>query len=130
MTSTETGERSLSQELLYGARYYLSRRPALVGMGAAALGIAAWFNWGWLVAIGVAPVLLAVMPCAAMCALGLCSMRMRKSSVDSQSATSARNGDASSAIPLSLAAQSAQSEPVDEAGKKTKIPQQSHKGCC
>ncbi|KGH21610.1 hypothetical protein P606_17115 [Comamonas thiooxydans] len=29
-------------------------------------------NWGWLVAAGIAPLLLAVAPCAAMCALSLC----------------------------------------------------------
>ena len=29
-------------------------------------------NWNWLAAVGVAPILLAFAPCAAMCALGLC----------------------------------------------------------
>ncbi|MEX2647911.1 MAG: hypothetical protein WD673_02735 [Alphaproteobacteria bacterium] len=33
------------------------------------------FNWGWLVAIGVAPILLTALPCLAMCALGLCMKR-------------------------------------------------------
>lgn len=28
--------------------------------------------WSWLVALGIAPLLLALAPCAAMCALGLC----------------------------------------------------------
>ena len=37
----------------------------------ALLGAAA-ANWSWLVAVGLAPVLLAVAPCAAMCALGMC----------------------------------------------------------
>jgi hypothetical protein len=36
------------------------------------LAAGAYFSWGWLVALGVAPVLLALAPCAAMCALGLC----------------------------------------------------------
>ena len=31
-----------------------------------------YFNWAWLVAAGVAPLLLAILPCVAMCALGLC----------------------------------------------------------
>jgi hypothetical protein len=31
-------------------------------------------NWSWLVAIGLAPIILAVLPCAVMCALGLCMM--------------------------------------------------------
>jgi hypothetical protein len=29
-------------------------------------------NWGWLTAIGLAPVLVSLAPCAAMCGLGLC----------------------------------------------------------
>jgi hypothetical protein len=33
------------------------------------------FNWSWLVAIGVGPVLIAAAPCVAMCALGLCMNR-------------------------------------------------------
>jgi fatty acid desaturase len=32
------------------------------------------FNWGWLTAIGVAPILLAMAPCAVMCAVGFCAM--------------------------------------------------------
>jgi hypothetical protein len=38
------------------------------------------FNWGWLVAIGIAPLLIAVLPCVAMCALGLCMNKMGRSS--------------------------------------------------
>jgi hypothetical protein len=46
--------------------------------GAAAIaGLA--FNWGWLVAVGIAPLLVAVLPCVAMCALGLCMNKMGKS---------------------------------------------------
>jgi hypothetical protein len=29
-------------------------------------------KWNWLVAAGIAPVLLSLLPCAAMCALGFC----------------------------------------------------------
>jgi hypothetical protein len=43
-------------------------------------------NWGWLTAVGAAPILLAVLPCAAMCALGLC---MKGSSKNTCSAGSA-----------------------------------------
>ena len=31
-----------------------------------------YFNWAWLVATGIAPLLLTILPCVAMCALGLC----------------------------------------------------------
>ena len=33
-----------------------------------------YFNWGWFIAIGLAPIVLAVLPCAVMCGLGLCMM--------------------------------------------------------
>lgn len=36
------------------------------------------FNWSWLAAAGIAPLLIGILPCAAMCALHLCS---KKSSV-------------------------------------------------
>ena len=31
-------------------------------------------NWGWLVAVGAAPLILSLAPCIAMCGLGLCMM--------------------------------------------------------
>ena len=43
-----------------------------VGTGALVLG------WDWLVAAGVASIILAVAPCLVMCALGLCMNRMKK----------------------------------------------------
>ena len=48
-------------------------------LGATAIGMiaaAATWQWSWLTAIGVAPVLLNLAPCAAMCGLGLCMQRM------------------------------------------------------
>ena len=44
------------------------------GIAVVAIGLA--LNWNWLAAVGAAPVILAIAPCAAMCALGLC-MNMR-----------------------------------------------------
>ena len=37
--------------------------------------VSAAFNWNWLIAVGVAPLLLTLLPCAVMCALGLCLMK-------------------------------------------------------
>jgi hypothetical protein len=31
-------------------------------------------GWGWLTAVGLAPIILALAPCAAMCAIGACAM--------------------------------------------------------
>jgi hypothetical protein len=55
--------------------------------GAIALG------WPWLVAAGVAPLLLAAAPCLAMCALGLC---MRGMSGNACSTSTARASNAQS----------------------------------
>ena len=46
-----------------------------IALGAVAVvGVGMLSGWPWLVAIGAAPVLLAFLPCAVMCALGLCMM--------------------------------------------------------
>ena len=45
----------------------------------AAIAVAA-FNWSWLVALGIAPILVAVLPCLAMCALSLCARHGSKES--------------------------------------------------
>lgn len=54
------------------ARPYLGGRRGLILLAIAVLGAGAALNWGWLVAIGIAPILVTVAPCAIMCALGLC----------------------------------------------------------
>jgi hypothetical protein len=54
----------------------IGARRVLIALGLAAVGAGIVLNWGWLTAIGVAPVLVAAAPCAAMCALGLCLPRM------------------------------------------------------
>lgn len=48
------------------------RRRLWVVAGVAAVAAGLALNWGWLTAVGAAPIILAVLPCAAMCALGLC----------------------------------------------------------
>lgn len=50
----------------------LRSRSGLLVLAAIALGLGAALNWSWLVAAGIAPILIALLPCAAMCALGLC----------------------------------------------------------
>lgn len=88
--TTKAAEPSLARDVVRFAWYYLGRagnlaRPYLGGhrglilLATAVLGAGAWLNWGWLVAIGVAPILIALAPCAVMCALGLCAMGGKKS---------------------------------------------------
>lgn len=49
-------------------------RPWLIG-GAVVVPIGLYGGWDWLVAAGLAPILIGVLPCLAMCALGLCMGR-------------------------------------------------------
>lgn len=62
---------------------------ALVLAGATGL----YAGWDWLAATGVATVLIAVGPCLAMCALGLC-MRQRKANEPSSMAEIRKTYDA------------------------------------
>lgn len=55
----------------------------LVLIGILTIGAAGALNWGWLVALGAAPFILGALPCAAMCALGLC-MKGTGGSCDSE----------------------------------------------
>lgn len=54
-----------------GLQAPFGRRGLLIlGFAVIAAGIA--MNWGWLSAVGAAPLILSLAPCAAMCAFGLC----------------------------------------------------------
>lgn len=57
----------------------LRHRKWLIGVAALGIPLALYGGWDWLVATGFATVLLAVAPCLAMCALGLCMARGGKS---------------------------------------------------
>ncbi|MGP8124138.1 MAG: hypothetical protein ACLP8B_26920 [Xanthobacteraceae bacterium] len=54
----------------------LRRRGALIVAGLVILAAGLAIGWPWLSAIGAAPILISLAPCAAMCALGLCMHRM------------------------------------------------------
>jgi len=49
----------------------------LASMAIIAAGL--YLNWGWVAAIGAAPLVLALAPCAVMCGLGVCVMCKSKS---------------------------------------------------
>lgn len=70
--SARTSETALSQDLIHALGYYLGGRRRLLVLAAGVVVVGVALNWTWLVAVGVAPLLLALLPCAAMCALGLC----------------------------------------------------------
>ena len=83
--SSENQETSLTRDLLYAARYYLGGRRGLIILAAIALVSGLALNWSWLVAAGIAPLLLGVLPCVAMCALGLCMNGMAGKSCSARS---------------------------------------------
>jgi hypothetical protein len=104
MTPTQLPEipqRPLIGDLLYAARYYLGGRRGLWLLAGVALVAGAAFNWSWLVAVGIAPIFIAVLPCVAMCALGLCMNKMAGRSCSTDAArrqtTDASPDDASPA---------------------------------
>jgi len=79
MSSPETKsvlEPSLAQDWLYALRYWLRGRRGVAVLALSAVVIGAALNWSWLVAVGIAPLLLTALPCVAMCGLGLCMSRM------------------------------------------------------
>ena len=77
MTNYDPTSQSQNQDLRTIMRRALSNRFVLLAIFAIAIGLTATFSWGWLVAAGIAPILLAAAPCAAMCALGLCMSGMK-----------------------------------------------------
>ena len=116
---------SLTQEWLQVFRYWLRSRNGVIALIGLALVVAAAFNWSWLVAVGVVPLLITVLPCAAMCALGLCMNRMIGGSCSTETSPVAvpkpdgraappLNAGESGPVPL-LADQSAQpDEPIED----------------
>lgn len=57
---------------------WLNSRNLLIGVAVAGGAAAMFLGWDWLVAAGVATFIVALAPCAVMCALGLCASRMGK----------------------------------------------------
>ena len=67
---TQPGGSRVWRMLTVGGR--VSRRTALVLWLIAAIGVALYFGWNLVVAAGLSGIVLGLLPCAAMCALGLC----------------------------------------------------------
>jgi YHS domain-containing protein len=70
--STGTSDQSLTRDILYAVRYYLGSPRKLIVLAVILIVGGVALNWGWLVAAGLAPFLIAFLPCAVMCALGMC----------------------------------------------------------
>jgi hypothetical protein len=102
MTTTEMIRAKDSRGGGFAIRNYVGGRRGLIAAGAviAIAGLA--FNWTWLVAVGVAPLLLSVLPCVAMCALGLCTNRVtgRACSTENVAPNADGDSDGAKAVPI------------------------------
>jgi hypothetical protein len=76
--TTSARETTLTQDIGSYLRHQLRGWRGLVAAAVVLAAPALWFGWPWLVAAGLAPLLLAMAPCAVMCALGLCMGRAGK----------------------------------------------------
>lgn len=77
---------SRSEKSSYGVPHFLRSRRALMLAAALVAGIGLATNWNWLVAAGIAPILIAMLPCLVMCGLGLCMHRMTGGSCENRAA--------------------------------------------
>jgi hypothetical protein len=86
--SNSIPETSPSADILRYMRYRLRGRRGMVIAGTALGAPALWFGWPWLVAAGLAPILIAVAPCAVICVVGVCTMKAcgTKNATDASSA--------------------------------------------
>jgi hypothetical protein len=79
MTELKVSEapwRSASRGAVAVLRAWAGSRLGLLAIAGIAIVAGLAFNWSWLVAAGVAPLIVGVLPCVAMCALGFCMMGM------------------------------------------------------
>ncbi len=125
--ATKTADGSLRRGWSDFARQYLGNRWVLLALGGLVLIIGGALNWGWLVAAGFAPVLVAVAPCAIMCALGLCGMKMMGGSNAAQESQAPRSQltDESSASPKATAGSSDQLQSRCQGGAEAGLPNKS-----
>ena len=61
-------------------------RRGLIVLGVVAIAAGLALSWSWLIAIGLAPLLLTALPCAVMCAVGICMMPKNKKPIEGGSA--------------------------------------------
>jgi len=96
-TSPDTSPTALAvvQRQFAALRSRLGTRGLLM-LGAVVIAAGLSLNWSWVVALGLAPIILSLAPCAAMCALGLCMMPKSKDAGSKQPAASENSNDTTS----------------------------------
>lgn len=91
-------ERSLARDVFYAVRYYLGNRWVLSAFaGLAVIAGLAFGGWGWLVAAGLAPIILSTLPCLLMCVFGVC-MACRSGKTQSTAVREAADATTSSTM--------------------------------
>lgn len=75
MNETEVTAPPETKPKFYLPKWFPRGRFAMLWIAVPAIGVGMVFGWDWLVAAGFAPIVVSVLPCVAMCALGLCAMR-------------------------------------------------------
>jgi hypothetical protein len=79
--------RSHAGSIVHAIGHHLGSRGGLLVLGLAIIVLGIALNWSWLLALGIAPLLLSALPCLAMCALGLCMHKMADRSGNSPEQT-------------------------------------------
>jgi hypothetical protein len=92
--STKAADASPARNLLDAARHYLGGWRGVAVLAIVAAVVAIGLSWSWLVAAGIAPILLATLPCLVMCGLGLCMNKLFGGSCASEPERSAPKADA------------------------------------
>lgn len=97
MDVLQTNERS---DRLWRPLPRVKSRQGLIAIVLIMIAAGLAFNWSWLLAIGVAPVLIGILPCAVMCALGLCMRGMHGGKCETASPQTATVADERDALAI------------------------------
>lgn len=103
-------------------RALLGSRRGLLILAAGAPGVGLATQWHWLVAAGIAPLLVSALPCVAMCALGLCMGKMAGGTPGPQTPPEDKTSDTSLLV--------GPSEPSAAAELPNRAQPRSAKSCC
>jgi hypothetical protein len=109
--------------------YWGGRRGLLI-LGGVALTLGVALNWGWLAAAGVTPVLIGLLPCAAMCALGLCVPRLMRTTSAPQAAPSDTPSSPTLAAPMHLQLEAPEAPPIQLSAALLPAIDSMEQSCC
>ena len=101
-------ESSRVRNRAYQLRDWLMSPRGLIIVAIVTIGAGLALGWNWVVAAGLAPLLLSLAPCAAMCALGVCMMAKGNASI-------AKRGSPENAGPPDPTPEPRASEPITSA---------------